>query len=281
MGDTPRLRMFAGPNGSGKSTIKSLLRPELLGYYVNPDEIQVQLQSPSGIDLRQFGLAPTLEDLRSFFAGSSLIKTAELEHIAAQISLTGSHLIFPVQEKAAYLASVTADFVRQSLIEAGVSFTFETVMSSPDKIELLRSARLRGFRTYLYYIATEDVAINISRVRTRVAFGGHDVPTKKIISRYARSLDLLLDPLVCLLQESFSTQQIAIAKVWSCMELVIFPFIAAFDANGIVFISLFRLPHLSIVQQFEVTEVDTIGGFLARSHFRHSCISVGWHWPSQ
>lgn len=122
-----------------------------------------------------------------------MIKNAELEHIATQIAVAGSQLIFPVQEKAAYLASVTADFLRQSLVEAGVSFTFETVTSSPDKIELLRRARLRGFRTYLYYIATEDVAINISRIRTRVAFGGHDVPTKKIISRYARTLDLLLD----------------------------------------------------------------------------------------
>jgi len=37
---TPRLRMFAGPNGSGKSTIKSVIRRELLGVYVNPDEIE-------------------------------------------------------------------------------------------------------------------------------------------------------------------------------------------------------------------------------------------------
>ena len=32
--------MFAGPNGSGKSTIKSVIRPELLGVYINPDEIE-------------------------------------------------------------------------------------------------------------------------------------------------------------------------------------------------------------------------------------------------
>ena len=45
----PRLRMFAGPNGSGKSTIKSLLPADLLGIYINPDEIQLQLQSPDGL----------------------------------------------------------------------------------------------------------------------------------------------------------------------------------------------------------------------------------------
>lgn len=37
---TPRLRMFAGPNGSGKSTLKEVIRAEMLGIYINPDEIE-------------------------------------------------------------------------------------------------------------------------------------------------------------------------------------------------------------------------------------------------
>ena len=73
------------------------------------------------------------------------------------------------------------------------SFTFETVMSSPDKIELLKLAQKLGYRTYLYFIATKDPLINISRVRNRVKDGGHPVPEDKIVSRYYRSLDLLLD----------------------------------------------------------------------------------------
>jgi predicted ABC-type ATPase len=73
------------------------------------------------------------------------------------------------------------------------SFSFETVMSSPDKIELLGKARRLGYRIYLYYVATDDPEINIARVQARVRQGGHDVPTDKIVSRYHRSLDLLLD----------------------------------------------------------------------------------------
>ncbi len=38
--EIPRLRMFAGPNGSGKSTFKTMIRRELLGIYINPDEIE-------------------------------------------------------------------------------------------------------------------------------------------------------------------------------------------------------------------------------------------------
>jgi predicted ABC-type ATPase len=40
---TPRLRMFAGPNGSGKTTIKSVLNRKLLGIYINPDEIEAEI----------------------------------------------------------------------------------------------------------------------------------------------------------------------------------------------------------------------------------------------
>ena len=65
-------------------------------------------------------------------------------------------------------------------------------MSSPDKVALLQHAKQTGYRTYLYFIATEDPEINVSRVRARVHLGGHDVPTDKIISRYWRSIDSLV-----------------------------------------------------------------------------------------
>lgn len=50
-----------------------------------------------------------------------------------------------------------------------------------------------GYRTYLYYIATDDPEINVSRVRYRVGQGGHAVPEDKIVARYHRSLELLMD----------------------------------------------------------------------------------------
>jgi predicted ABC-type ATPase len=45
-------------------------------------------------------------------------------------------------------------------------------MSSPDKVALLEKSRLLGYRTYLYFIATEDPQINIARVKSRVHLGG-------------------------------------------------------------------------------------------------------------
>ena len=66
-------------------------------------------------------------------------------------------------------------------------------MSHSSKIKLLERGRILGFRTYLYFIATDDPLININRVKLRVAQGGHSVPKDKIVSRYYRSLDLLMD----------------------------------------------------------------------------------------
>jgi predicted ABC-type ATPase len=57
----------------------------------------------------------------------------------------------------------------------------------------LTQAQEAGYRTYLYYVATDDPEINVSRVANRVALGGHAVPEDKIVSRYHRSLALLMD----------------------------------------------------------------------------------------
>jgi predicted ABC-type ATPase len=92
-----------------------------------------------------------------------------------------------------YMASVLSDFIRRKLLDAKLAFSFETVMSSPDKITFLKQAQSFGFRTYLYYIATKDPQINMDRIEHRIRLGGHSVPSDKIINRYHRSLNLLSD----------------------------------------------------------------------------------------
>lgn len=193
MSKVPRLRMFAGPNGSGKSTIKSVIRPELLGVYINPDDIEDALRLQGFLDLEAFGVSSTAEDVFSFFRRSELLEKADLLAVTESLRLEGGKLSFHQVEVNSYLASATANFIRHELLKSGASFTFETVMSSPDKVSFLKKAQERGFRTYLYYVATEDPIINISRVRNRVRLGGHPVPEDKIISRYGRTLGLLAD----------------------------------------------------------------------------------------
>ena len=143
------------------------------------------------LDLGAFGVATTGEEILPFFLASTLIQRAGLVQSAQSLGFSASKLFFPQGVVNSYFAAVAADFVRRKLVEQHASFTFETVMSSPDKVALLQKAQGLGYRTYLYYVATEDPLINISRVRNRVRMGGHPVPEDKIVSRYRRSLGLL------------------------------------------------------------------------------------------
>lgn len=193
MKETLRLRMFAGPNGSGKSTLKSIIRPELLGIFINPDEIENQIRDYNFLDLESYQVNSRETEILNFFINSPLLKKANLLDSIQNLRFNNGKLTFINMEVNSYFASVAADFIRHNLLKEEKSFTFETVMSFSDKVEFLRDAQLKGYRTYLYYVATEDPIINISRVRHRVKMGGHAVPEDKIISRYHRSLDLLVE----------------------------------------------------------------------------------------
>lgn len=187
-----RLRMFAGPNGSGKSTIKQELRPEWLGIYINPDEIEKGMKAQGGIDLSDFGLdGAASARLPAFLERSTLLKSTGRSELASRTHLIDTQVRFPSEDIDAYLASVISDFIRHELLAAGLSFTFETVMSSADKVDFLHKAQARGYRTYLYFVATDDPEINLARVRQRVREGGHDVPADKVVERYHRSIALL------------------------------------------------------------------------------------------
>jgi predicted ABC-type ATPase len=187
----PRLRIFAGPNGSGKSTLQEVISKELLGVYINPDEIEKEIKEFDFLDLTRYGIQTDEEEILSFFAKSTLLKKADLLEEADYLKFADNKLIFSNLIVNAYFASVCADFIRKSVLSTRRTFTFETVMSSYDKVEFLELAQKFGYRTYLYYIATHDPLINVSRVKYRVSKGGHDVPEDKIISRYGRSLENL------------------------------------------------------------------------------------------
>lgn len=187
----PRLRMFAGPNGSGKSTIKDILPPEWLGVYVNADEIEKVIRTSGYLNLANFEVMADSAELQTFLQASTLLDKEGLLPQAQQLTLVDGNVGFGTVVINSYWASVLADFIRSKLLAAQVSFTLETVMSSPDKVELLHKAQQAGYRTYLYFVATEDPEINVARVQYRVETGGHPVAEDKIRSRYVRSLQLL------------------------------------------------------------------------------------------
>lgn len=66
------MRIFAGPNGSGKSTLSSLLPPELIGIYLNPDELEWLIRDQGSFDFTSVGIQASDEELASFFEDSGL-----------------------------------------------------------------------------------------------------------------------------------------------------------------------------------------------------------------
>jgi predicted ABC-type ATPase len=77
----------------------------------------------------------------------------------------------------------------QRHIEEGESFVYETVLSHPSKLDIVREAKEKGYTVVSYFVCTKSPKINVERVAMRVEQGGHDVPKDKIISRYHRSVE--------------------------------------------------------------------------------------------
>lgn len=80
------------------------------------------------------------------------------------------------------------DKKRYDSIKNKKDFTFETVLSSAYKIEILEEAKRNGYFIKCIFILTTDSTVNLARVSARVASGGHDVPKDTIIQRYNKSL---------------------------------------------------------------------------------------------
>lgn len=215
--------MFAGPNGSGKSTLKDELELRWLGVYVNADDLEAEIRATGGVSLVQFGTQATQKELSEFFASSTLFEKVGLTAESQGITLQDNVVSFGPVAVNSYYASVLVDFIRNDLLRRKVSFTFETVMSATEKVEFFCRARAQGFRTYLYFVATEDPEINVSRVAHRVSMGKHNVPTQKIIERYHRSIGLLADAVACAdrayVFDNSGTERVWVAEIMNGQEL--------------------------------------------------------------
>jgi predicted ABC-type ATPase len=195
--DTPkRVRMFAGPNGSGKTSVVRKFARDFspdglfqLHHFINADNIFRDLHEGRGVPLDALGRTVTVEQLRTALGAGGRLRADHPFLDAAKVEQ--ARLTAPASVCDAYVAAAVADFLRDELFAVGHSFSFETVMSHRSKIDFFARARAAGYRTYLYFVATESADINVYRVKNRAALGGHDVPEDKVVERYKRSLELV------------------------------------------------------------------------------------------
>lgn len=93
---------------------------------------------------------------------------------------------FPGRElEEAYAASEIAATARDALLAARLDFCTETVFSHVSKVDLVMHATGAGYDVVLHVVMI-PLELSGPRVAARVASGGHDVPTDKLVSRYTR-----------------------------------------------------------------------------------------------
>ena len=97
---------------------------------------------------------------------------------ALQPSISGASAVAAARQVLTYAAKH---------IEKSESFAVETTLSGKSYLQMMVDARDRGFEIVLVYIGTENVGINLDRIKNRVLAGGHDVPEGDVRRRYKRS----------------------------------------------------------------------------------------------
>jgi predicted ABC-type ATPase len=189
---TKRLRIVAGPNGSGKTTLYDyLVKTHTFNdyYFINADVITKDL-----MDFLNLAYYPIdfFKDEFLKFAEHSAFSGKLPFNIASKLNIDGSTISLTDKNCAevSYISACLAEFLRYKMIsESESSFAFETVFSHPSRLDEIRLAKEKGYKTYLYFIATKEPALNLERIQGRIIKGGHSVPAEKIKDRYFRSLD--------------------------------------------------------------------------------------------
>ncbi len=76
----------------------------------------------------------------------------------------------------------------QAQIDVGADIILETTLATRRYLTAVPIWRAKGYDVDLYYLRLPDAEAAISRVRRRVATGGHNIPPDDIRRRYERSL---------------------------------------------------------------------------------------------
>ncbi len=124
---------------------------------------------------------------KTTFAREFLPKYAQAPHfINADLIAQGLSPFSPASV-AVRAGKIMLDEIRRSA-DRGQSFGFETTLSGKAHLRLVQELREFGYRIHLFYLWIASAELAISRIKTRVAKGGHDVPQDIVRRRFERSL---------------------------------------------------------------------------------------------
>jgi len=160
----PLAVILAGHNGSGKST---------LWYRHIADQFQIPLVNA---DRMMMSILPREASDGTLPKWASMIRDDDSSWM--QVAQKGVEA-----------------FVAQAMVRH-LPFAMETVFSHwkvlgqgkiESKIDLIKEIQANGYFVLLLFVGLANKELSIARVSTRVAEGGHDVATKKLIDRFPRT----------------------------------------------------------------------------------------------
>lgn len=83
----------------------------------------------------------------------------------------------------------TMNKIKENIV-SGDSVVYETVMSHPSKLDIIKDYKENGYKVFSVFISPQSPEVNIVRVAKRVEEGGHNVDQEKIRQRFYRSNEL-------------------------------------------------------------------------------------------
>lgn len=76
----------------------------------------------------------------------------------------------------------------RSLADKNLDFAFETTLAGKSYVSFLKRLREKSYSINLFFLWIPNVELALSRIKDRVASGGHDVPAIDVKRRFHRGL---------------------------------------------------------------------------------------------
>ncbi len=125
---------------------------------------------------------------KTTFAREFLPKDADIVHFVNADLIAGG--LSPLRPELAAIAAgrlVLRELDRRA--EERTSFAFESTLSGLTYVARLKRWRALGYRIEIVYLKVGSVSLALRRIAARVRQGGHPVPRKDVVRRFARSLE--------------------------------------------------------------------------------------------
>lgn len=103
--------------------------------------------------------------------------------------LIASGFSFVDFEKASFQAGRILIKEVKDRISSGESLSFESTLSGRTWFPILNEAKNRGYEIEFYFVMLKNMNLNLSRIKSRVQSGGHNIPKESVIRRHSRVFD--------------------------------------------------------------------------------------------